>query len=255
MNKKTAISSSIALALGFASLSANAALTSSAVMVFDEGVPGCVIGGVYPDCVYGLTTVTSGSWFSMDTNGNGVVEPTEKVAIFKDLTGGATDSTHGLGFGMHDLTPASGSHAGPIDGTETTVGTIWEFFGGTGMNYLTSPMTADANNVIDMSGWTVGWNGITAIPMGGDTANFAGDTGAAQLNCSTASCSASSTFSLDYAAHVPLGDASGFGGVGYDLHLEGVIGTNLAHVPVPAAVWLFGSGLLGLVGVARRKKA
>jgi len=27
------------------------------------------------------------------------------------------------------------------------------------------------------------------------------------------------------------------------------------EVPVPAAVWLFGSGLLGLVGVARRKKA
>ena len=24
--------------------------------------------------------------------------------------------------------------------------------------------------------------------------------------------------------------------------------------PVPAAVWLFGSGLLGLIGVARRKK-
>lgn len=36
-------------------------------------------------------------------------------------------------------------------------------------------------------------------------------------------------------------------------------GTNLLAkagpvVPVPAAVWLFGSGLLGLVGVARRKK-
>ncbi|MDX2421751.1 MAG: VPLPA-CTERM sorting domain-containing protein [Amphritea sp.] len=29
----------------------------------------------------------------------------------------------------------------------------------------------------------------------------------------------------------------------------------LNAVPVPAAVWLFGSGLLGLVGVARRKKA
>lgn len=30
---------------------------------------------------------------------------------------------------------------------------------------------------------------------------------------------------------------------------------ELNSVPVPAAVWLFGSGLLGLVGVARRKKA
>jgi hypothetical protein len=29
---------------------------------------------------------------------------------------------------------------------------------------------------------------------------------------------------------------------------------DAAPVPVPAAVWLFGSGLLGLVGVARRKK-
>jgi hypothetical protein len=35
--------------------------------------------------------------------------------------------------------------------------------------------------------------------------------------------------------------------------LPGSIGT--AVVPVPAAVWLFGSGLLGLVGMAKRKKA
>ena len=31
-------------------------------------------------------------------------------------------------------------------------------------------------------------------------------------------------------------------------------GTAASVVPVPAAVWLFGSGLIGLVGVARRKK-
>ena len=30
---------------------------------------------------------------------------------------------------------------------------------------------------------------------------------------------------------------------------------DTAIVPVPAAVWLFGAGLLGLVGVARRKRA
>ena len=30
---------------------------------------------------------------------------------------------------------------------------------------------------------------------------------------------------------------------------------DVSAVPVPAAVWLFGSGLIGLIGVARRKKA
>lgn len=30
---------------------------------------------------------------------------------------------------------------------------------------------------------------------------------------------------------------------------------NFSPVPVPAAVWLFGSGLVGLIGIARRKKA
>lgn len=33
-----------------------------------------------------------------------------------------------------------------------------------------------------------------------------------------------------------------------------VMVTNVAAVPVPAAVWLFGSGLLGLIGFARKKK-
>ena len=36
-------------------------------------------------------------------------------------------------------------------------------------------------------------------------------------------------------------------GTGYEL-----VGTTV--VPVPAAIWLFGSGLIGLIGVARRKK-
>ena len=36
---------------------------------------------------------------------------------------------------------------------------------------------------------------------------------------------------------------------------EGVVTPEPPAVPLPAAVWLFGSGLLGLVGMARRKKA
>jgi hypothetical protein len=47
---------------------------------------------------------------------------------------------------------------------------------------------------------------------------------------------------------------------GYDLILRDLEVVNWAllesvgPVPIPAAVWLFGSGLLGLIGVARRKK-
>ena len=38
-------------------------------------------------------------------------------------------------------------------------------------------------------------------------------------------------------------------GCGMTIHLYGA-----AVVPLPAATWLFGSGLIGLIGVARRKK-
>jgi hypothetical protein len=33
-----------------------------------------------------------------------------------------------------------------------------------------------------------------------------------------------------------------------------VTSVNSSVVPIPAAVWLFGSGLIGLIGLARRKK-
>lgn len=47
-----------------------------------------------------------------------------------------------------------------------------------------------------------------------------------------------------------------FGG-GFDTSLKKFRedGMALTTIPVPAAVWLFGSGLLGLVSIARRKKA
>jgi len=35
----------------------------------------------------------------------------------------------------------------------------------------------------------------------------------------------------------------------------GMYGIEISQVPLPAAVWLFGSGLLGLIGIAKRKKA
>ena len=42
-------------------------------------------------------------------------------------------------------------------------------------------------------------------------------------------------------------------GSGYVLYKPNM--WSVASVPIPGAVWLFGSGLIGLIGVARRKKA
>ena len=35
--------------------------------------------------------------------------------------------------------------------------------------------------------------------------------------------------------------------------VSAAVGTSVSQVPVPAALWLFGSGLLGLTGIGRRK--
>jgi len=49
-----------------------------------------------------------------------------------------------------------------------------------------------------------------------------------------------------------VGIKSATGSYAWAVH-AGDVGASA--VPVPTAVWLFGSGLLGLIGVARRKKA
>ena len=106
----------------------------------------------------------------------------------------------------------------------------WAFFANTGMHQTTLPVvvvngddgTSDNIASIDFSGWGVTWNGIPNIPLGGDSANFPSDTSTAVITCSS-SCNIGDNFSLDYFAHVPLGDPSGFGGIYYTTHMEGVI--------------------------------
>ena len=49
------------------------------------------------------------------------------------------------------------------------------------------------------------------------------------------------------------GAAAFVGGTGSTASLEGM--AFVTAVPIPATAWLFGSGLIGLVGMARRKKA
>ena len=87
------------------------------------------------------------------------------------------------------------------------------------------------------------------VKLGSEHSIFPGDTGLATITCSTLSCSHGNSYVLDYSGHVPFDGSSGFGGVHYSLHLEGVV----SAVPVPAAIWLFSSGLLLLAGTFKRK--
>jgi len=72
----------------------------------------------------------------------------------------------------------------------------------------------------------------------------------AQVSCGV-DCGDGDTYSLIYSATIVSIEPSGSGGTPYLLNLTGTI----SAVPVPAAIWLFGSGLVGLMGVARRLKA
>lgn len=85
---------------------------------------------------------------------------------------------------------------------------------------------------LDLSSWTAYWNG-TSFNQGGMI---------------TTTVDAMGNFTANWQATV---NGGAFNGQVGDWTITGTV----SAVPVPAAVWLFGSGLVGLAGVARRRKA
>jgi len=230
MNKNKYVLS-LSVLLSFSTLSAEAALSSNALLAFDAGV----LGGAYN------TEIISGSYFAVDTGGDGVLDVYDRVAISPGTDGG-------LLVGQTQL--AANSHAGSPDGTEISpFDAPWTFLGNTGMHQSTLPVNilsddGSGNVLLDFSGWGAIWNGVNEINLGGDT-NYS-ETGVATVACGF-DCSYGDSFALNYAVHVPDG---AFMGVYWGLHLEGTV----SAVPIPAAVWLFGSGFVALLGIASRRK-
>ncbi len=267
--KKVIFTGSLMVLLSGMSVSVNAALSDRAVLGFEPGVGTTNSSGI--------VSVNSGSYFGMDFNGNGVISASERIAISEN---------NGLIVGS--VQDASGSHSGApgctpeIDPSCTNTGenpgidAPWPFFTATGMHYAIQPTNilsddGNGNVTLDFSGWGITWNGLERINFGGGMqdcgtaddgicvdgsgVDIAGvldnGTGIAVVTCAL-DCAEGDTYTLDYTATAARVDPTiGFGGVPYSLHLEGVI----SSVPVPAAIWLFGSGLLGLAGVVRRRKS
>lgn len=237
MNKNY-LAISFGILTSISAVSSEAALSSSALLTFDSGVR--ILDTI------GNVIEIQGSYFSVDTNADGIFTAFESITMSPGTDGG-------LLLGQAQL--ASIPSTFTLDGTEIApFDSPWLFLGQYGAHQSNSPVTissddGNGNVQLDFSGWGATWNGIPNINLGGDTVTFS-DTGLATVTCAL-DCSVGDTFTLDYSAHVPLSDTSGFGGVYWGMHLEGVV----SAVPVPAAVWLFGSGLIGLIGIARRKKA
>jgi hypothetical protein len=175
------------------------------------------------------TNVTPGSWFGMDFDGGAKITGSEKTPIYPGTDGGIVIGTT--------------QSPGKID--------YWGFFGNFGNDYTTVAPTGGTTSGIDFSGWTIAWSGTLPINMGSGAWGVGFSNGIANFAWDGVYGNA---YTLDYTATVPLGDPSGFGGVKYKLHLEGCVASpEGCTVPIPAAAWLFSSGLIGIMGLVRRK--
>lgn len=250
MKNQNTLAVAIALVLGIGTPAVQAAsLPSDSLLLITDGEP-------VMDSYGAMTDVTSGSWFGVDFDNDGKIVGTEKYAISQGPDGGIV---------IGSIQLASGSHSGPPDGSESpSIDAPLLFWANTWMHFTAAAPYAiggDTANGLDLSGWRATWNSIPEINLGtgawnpGNCAELgisqcAFSDGVAQLLWDG---SYGGPFRLLYTATIPQGDPSGFDNVPYFLNLEGEV-YPAEELPLPAAAWLMGAGLLGLLGAARRRR-
>ncbi len=230
---RTALNAAILVAMGAMVTSANAELTTGTILAFDDSP----VGGTAND-----PEGAGASYFTMAVSPGTVIFTGLQKGQDGGLVMGLTQDTNG-----HASHPGTTSLGLPLHSGVGGPDDEWGFYYNAGLHFTTVAVTVvsdgGATKTLDFSGWNVTWNGIPAINMGGGfqdcgtstdgvcvdsfgfdhSGTFDNGTQLATITCSTASCSATSTFTLDYEAIVPVGDVSGFGGVPYTVHWEGVV--------------------------------
>lgn len=269
--KKTALAAGVGLALAGSISAAEASLT----LTFTNGTAEAAIAGPCSGIAW-----TAGNEFRMcdPTNaalGGGL--PLQKNTISGGETYTFADDTHMTGVTGTPGNPGASYVAGsaaPLPGTNPTWQQNAAFFG-PAFNFLAPTLGSLAGNAYGAANYVGGvptngvlqpfihapvleaqWGG-TYFPLGqvGNGITFyATITGANTIGNTT-------TFTFDMFANHTIASsedpgAAGFTGWTAQWHQQGTgVYVAPAAIPVPAAAWLFGSGLLGLVGIARRKKA
>lgn len=236
MNKnKRVLVVALAVVLGLTGTAAQAAvLQAGDILTIDAGVP------IY-DSYGNLAGVSGGSWFGLDGNWDNRINLAEKYAIAPGAEGG--------------IVIGSPQAPGDID--------MWTLNGITGHHYTETAPTGSTISGLDFSGWFVYWNGATVVSAANKLGAWT------PLNCDALGCvdvsfdanvaaftwsgvygdSYTLWYAMQFCTNQPFCDPAG-----YLLYLEGMVLAAPSAVPLPAAAWLFGSGMLALLSAAGRRR-
>lgn len=193
------------------------AISSGVSWTFDDGTSQMT-------SVAGAVTTPGCSYYCTTNGGTSSAASAGDAGIFK--------AAPFLGKPFGFLAPTTGSAAATAYGAAT----------------ISGDTDGNGNFTINFPVLEAQWSG--GIFTIGKTSNGLGGTGT-DLNCTAVA----GNFSCQGSVIIDgADDTLGFAGQEVQFDLVGNMPV-VSAVPVPAAVWLFGSGLLGLVGVARRKNA
>lgn len=143
--------------------------------------------------------------------------------------------------------------------TDTSVTSFVSLPGTSSYTSVSLTLGFDSNTLLNEAGadlvlFELGSPDAFDLTIGGITKTlnptYIGMIGGISVNAAVVELGGSDNFNIALGAGVSS-ITVGLGAGGASFALAG----GLAPVPVPAAVWMFGSGLIGLVGVARRRRA